>query len=517
MLAFPGDDSGATHSRPATSAAMTVSNTTSPFTLLRRVSDWPYELGEPEWRLLDHYVQRFSRTYPTFAEPDNPFLTVLLPLATRNRVVLDSLLALSGVQLWENGSFQMERPMLQLRHSAIQGSMDLLAAVAGADSSRSGPGGALMSLQAQVDACHNAPFIEGGSAAAMDNFVALLATCVLLLLYEKLSGGDQGAAIPHLQFFAALFPTRTLLSLTSLDLPGPSQPDNAGPSYAQTRPWSETLRFLSSLFLYNDLVRSTSSHTPTLSNFYYGDNAMVESLAAHFSPNRSGVTQADTLDAQPDTRRFSLPGIVARCSAGDLSVTDEDIAAWDGRFDWFPSFALVRRTKSQQNDHEPQQRLPTADPFFVLDPLRASLGSFTNPAEFGDEKIISELYRVATTIYRRQCAVHSAEAKAGWPDLNAVGHALATMGNLPTWGVELLRLLPEGSPWESCVLWPIGIVAKELVGMEERQYVLGRLMDLEKRFKIRLYSTVREQLVKVWMSRDAGGGDLDEEENVLCG
>lgn len=61
----------------------------------------PANLTGNESILLDHYIQRFSRTYPTCSEPTNPFLSILLPLAMESSVVLDALLALSGTQSLE--------------------------------------------------------------------------------------------------------------------------------------------------------------------------------------------------------------------------------------------------------------------------------------------------------------------------------------------------------------------------------------------------------------------------------
>ncbi|KAM0198943.1 hypothetical protein ACHAPI_003387 [Fusarium lateritium] len=471
---------------------------TQPASLLRRVSDWPFELSEPEWRLLDHYVQRFSRTYPTFSAPDNPFLSIFLPLATRNRVVLDSLLALSGVQLWEDGAFTMERSMLQLRQSAIQGSIGLLAAVAG-----DGPS---LPIHEQINILQKAPFAND-NGVAMDNFVALLANCVLLLLYEKLSGGDQGAATPHLQFFASLFPTRTLVTLMSLDSPAQTEP-----SLARAKPWSEALRFLCSLFLYNDLVRSVSNQTPTLSTFYY-ENDGAASTPMPFDIDPFALDQAQLLEHLLGAQRTSLPNMMARCSVGDVTITEEDIGMWDGRLDWFPSFALVRGT-TDETRHDPTDfGLPVADPFIGSEPIFATLSSFTDTSKFGDEKVMSELYRVAAVIHMRQMR----PATYGSPDSsNKPTSAQSRMGNLPTWGIELMRLLPESSPWQSCVLWPIGIIARELYRVEEQQFIVEKLLRLEKRFKIKLYRTVRERLVKIWTEKD-WHMRKNQTESLLCG
>lgn len=464
--------------------------------IIRTPAIWPRSLSEPEWRLLDHYVQRFSRTYPAFSTPENPFLSVLLPLAQRNSVLLDALLALSGVQLWEAGSFHLERPMLQLRHSAIQGSVKLLAAITSSeDNQKPNPGS---SLRLHIEACRKLPFATSlGRSLASDNFVSLLATCAMLLLYEKLSGGDQGHATPHLQFFAALFPTHTLIALSSGKDDETSQSSPAGH-------WSGALRFLSSLFLYNDLVHSISSQSPTFSTFYYDGNGPPDS-------SMPAAYAAHPLAHQPIVQsRFELPRLMARCSAGDTSVTGADIAAWNGRLDWFPSFAL--EGDRSRLPEVTGSALPIASAVFVSEPLFARLGSFIDTSLFDDNKIISELYRIAAEIYRRQCSL----AAPGGGDCQA--DSFSRMGNLPVWGAQLFRLLPADSSWESSVLWPVGIVARELEYQEDRDFVLRWLTSLEQKFKIRLYHTVRSQLLVYWSNRDWGlDAATRENEGVLCG
>ena len=48
-----------------------------------------------------NYVTRTANTVSTLQDADNPFITILLPLAEYNSLVLDSLLALSAAHLWK--------------------------------------------------------------------------------------------------------------------------------------------------------------------------------------------------------------------------------------------------------------------------------------------------------------------------------------------------------------------------------------------------------------------------------
>ncbi|KAJ3536643.1 hypothetical protein NM208_g6637 [Fusarium decemcellulare] len=423
---------------------------------LGNISEWPFELDPMESHMLDHYIQHFSRTYPSFAGPTNPFLRVFVPLSMQSRVVLDAVLALSCVQSWENGGFALERPMLFFRYKALRGSRELIERVI----AKSGIEQELRSTSGPEEAIQ----IVATRAANLDNddIIHLLATCVLLILYEKLSGESQENGTAHLRFFSRLFPAQLFLAIANQD-----SLDNS------KSPWSEAIAFLSSLFLYNDLVRSTSLRTSTLSDFYLG------------------VT-----GSEPKLGRFDFPRIVARISAGDLTVTDAEIADWDGRLDWFPSFSLHPPERN-----EPCERLPVADAAFVLNPYFQQLENFAHPEAWNEHGIVSELYRVAATVYRKQRVLNNCLSLGESPP--ALDEEL-DMGNLPSWGVQLLRLLPSVSSYDNTLLWPIAIVAKEVGGEEEREYILTKVKSLEQRFKMKHFGVVREHLSTFWMMRDEG-------------
>lgn len=452
--------------------------------ILRRISDWPFDLDQIEYQLLSHYAQRFSRIYPAFAGPTNPFLQVFLPLSMQSRPVLDALLALSSVSSWENGSFTMQHYMLKLRHQALRGCKELIEQIMSKPDAQdlfkqtSSVGHTL-----QIMACK----ASGGGGT---DVVHLLATCGLLLLYEKLSGESEENGTTHLQFFARLFPMRGLLPLT----------DEAAKDIGESQ-WNQAIQFLSSLFLYNDLVRSTSFRTPTLSNFYLEEVTF-----------QSSCEGPELQVAQPrhSKGRFEFPSLIARLSGGDLSVTDLDIASWDGRLDWFPSFALLPPERV-----EPHERLPTADPGFTSNLYFRNLGEFTAPASWTERVIISELYRIAATIYRRQCILSAqvGEARNEYP---ITSYQATNMGNLPVWATQLIDVLPSDSPFQNTLLWPIAIVAKELTESHERSAIVEKLVLLEKRFKMKHFNVVKEHLESCWLMRDLGL-TYQEDRAVLFG
>lgn len=451
---------------------------------LRRISEWPYDLDQTEYQLLSHYAQRFSRIYPAFAGPTNPFLQIFLPLSMQSRPVLDALLALSSVSSWENGTFTMQRYMLKLRHQALKGCNDLITQVMAKPDAQdqlqrtSSVGDALQVMARQA------------SGSGGNDVVHLLATCGLLLLYEKLSGESEENGTTHLQFFARLFPVRNLLPLTN------QEANDIGENQ-----WNQAVQFLSSLFLYNDLVRSTSFRTPTLSNFYLED-----------TPLQTSFDGLDLQEVQPrqSIGRFEFPNLIARLSGGDLSVNDADIAAWDGRLDWFPSFALVPPDKV-----EPHERLPISDLGCTSNPFFKQLGEFTTPTNWPQRVVISELYRIAATVYRRQC-ISRVQLEAASSGFTMPDYGDTDMGNLPVWAIQLIEVLPEDSPFQNTLLWPVAIVAKELTEKYERESIVQRLVSLEKRFKMKHFSVVREHLLRCWVMRDQGLV-YQEDQPVLFG
>lgn len=271
---------------------------------LFRASGWFPSLTTEESILLDHYIQRFSRTYPTCQGPSNPFLSTLLPYALQNKVVLDALLALSGAQHWESDGMTMEKATLQLRHRALRGCQTLL-----------------NQPNMKVYMERRTQQQTFGHLVAASEVLPLIACCALLLLYEKLVGNGKSNWMPHLSFLATVF----------RHLPLIKQYRSLG-AISQRSEQNEIFEFLYNLFLYNDLVHSTATGTTTLSDYY-----LTSILSACFPSDASM------------TNRYYYPYLVAQIAAANASITEADIDAWDGRLDWLPSFSSVSWARPDSN------------------------------------------------------------------------------------------------------------------------------------------------------------------------
>lgn len=185
------------------------------------------DLNDMEVFLLDHYIHRFSRTYPAFPGPDNPFLSVFVPLATCSKLVLHSLLALSGIQGLDHSNIETQATTLRVRQRALGDCRRLLARSAAVSPQR--------------------------PLASMDesDLLYLLAGCMLLLLYEKLTGEGQANWEPHFQFIKEVvtyYQSRFM--------------ENSSSGMA------DTFCFLASLFAYHDLLRAMQLKTTVYSTFY---------------------------------------------------------------------------------------------------------------------------------------------------------------------------------------------------------------------------------------------------------
>lgn len=393
----------------------------------------------------------------------------------RYRAVLDAVLALGGVQNWEDGVFLSEDKILKFREDALQACSGLAATLTTNEQ-----------FIGNVDAATPIDNTVVGSNSHDVNsgdIFCLLATSVLLMLYEKLTGEGTKAGSPHLNFLARMFPFHLVHRITHLC-----------PSSTLKSPWGEEMQFLLHSFLYNDLVWSKSSRLPTLSDFYLRTETKRIEIPATKTQQRETSNIAD---------RFVYPNLITRMSIGDDTVTDADIASWDGTLHWFPSFSLTSSCELQEH-----LSIPVDKPAWVYDHHYHEISNFLGPLAWSDRVITAELYRVTAAIYRRRCSVRwkSYHVQGMADEVSQENCSELELGNLVSWAIQLLEHLPNGSPFENAILWPIGIVAAELLAhdIEARCSITGRLQRMEQRFKMRIFHHVRLSLEASWAMRDRG-------------
>ena len=396
------------------------------------VTQFPRPLNATESRFLEHYVLRFSRTYPTCSQSSNPFLTVLLPLAMRSNVVFDSVLALSGATRHRTGQNELERDTLRFRASALQGCGRLVDEIGHACEGDDGK-----------FSQHGSSATRTQKAARDEKLLHLLASVVLFVLFEKVTGDTSW--LPHMTFINELFDRYLQPILAENTFSGDVL---------------ETVSFLHQLFLYNDLVKSTSTYTAPLSGFY---------VAKHLNIGSGRSSSVMDVETQV-TARYYFPNLISRISLSDPTVTEDEIDAWGGDMNWLPSFALETNS------------------------LRDSSSV--------DLDILSELYRTTAKVYRSR--VFENRGIRTMPP-----HATETpmdMTQLASIAVGQITMMPEGSPYETALLWPIGIATKELVASQqtERDIVITCLQSMERRFQMRHFQRAQDFLRAHWQQKDAG-------------
>jgi hypothetical protein len=319
------------------------------------------------------------------------------------------------------------------------------------------------------------------SNTSENDIIFPLATCILILLYEKLVGDGQANWMPHLKFLARIFDH--ILCVRT---------DMMSALTARQSPQYVAFRFLHTLFLYNDLVQSTARGMPTLSGFYlqvgrhtlFTSDDLVAECVSSLLPTQS----EETLQGG----RFHYPHLIARISAGDEVITDAEVRAWDGRIDWLPSFSLT--TSSGSTPHS------FTGPTLAMAPLDET---YDHPATAStddqEQCLISQLYRTSARVYLIQATRQ--RCKQG----TEANHTLdaAYLASQATYQISKLR---EGSVFENALLWPISIVSGELTNdhIAEREYILYRLQALEKRFHMKHFARMQEVLKSEWIRRDEG-------------
>ena len=427
--------------------------------------------------LLNHYIQRFSRTYPTCCDPTNPFLSILLPLAMEHRAVLNAVLALSGAQFGPDHDLAITGVVLKLRHRALEGCRNLLA-----------------KSEAIFDPNAQQPVRDSRGTLGEESILFTLACCVCLLLYEKIVGDGKANWMPHLAFLAGLF--------DRLENPANRKTLESVLRGNQQR---RAFRFLHNIFLYNDLVQSTATGASTLSKYYLRISRLGGSSDVSFPVNAVYPMSSEESGNMHRQGRFYFPYLIAQISSGNETVSDACIDSWDGRLDWLPSFSITIGLSDS-----------FVSPSIPSENISMQGGDACPAAEIkdSDEKsLVSTTYRCAAKVYLRQIACRRQEHRIT-PQLEL------DMANLACHATLLISQLSEGSSFENTLLWPISIIGPELLAVHaaERYGLLCRLQKLERRFQMKHFERIQEVLLKRWNKIDSlGPGENIQDDVFLFG
>ncbi|OAL20811.1 hypothetical protein AYO22_08439 [Fonsecaea multimorphosa] len=420
--------------------------------------------------LWDQYLNRFCRTFPSYAGPQNPFLSVLVPMALQSNMLFEALIAMSGAQTWGSASLELREETLEAKHNALKACRELLNGPTCSHISRS---------RTERDAIGSVAVSSGSStngSITMDTqLIVLLATVTMLLLYEKFTGEGEKNWKPHLNFINHVF------ALT--DIPRGSNKFNIA------------MCFLHGLFTYNDLVGSTSLRSAPLSTFYvqaceadptYGSSHATSIPSPH--PPLGSVDRQNWLTCSDrGGRRFGayqFPSMIARISSGDTSLSMTDIIQWDGRMDWFPSFCLKDNESCYLANRESHEEAS-----IIVELYRKTAMIYYEQRLLRDHQQIT----LSTTPLRR--TAQRGHGKGGESDLPYSQHIRA---------IELIKLIPAHSPYENSLLWPISIIAPDLQyhHTAERQYLFKKLEWLERRFQMKQFHCMRQFLRDFWTRAD---------------
>ena len=405
----------------------------------RPLSSWPVQLTSMQSLLLEHYIERFSGSYTTCSGPENPFITVLLPLAMRNETVLKSLLALGGTQHWDTQDQQIEHEALWARQQTLEGCRKMI---------------------------KNLEVTDGTSASSnrmvtadQEDMVLLLTSCQMLLVFEKMSGEGRSNWKPHLDFMAELL--RRHLNL----------------EYSFSHQIWEAFQFIRRCFSYSDLVAAIVQDVEPLSDLYLQPLRLPVLVTTSAS---SSNVEVPLHRSNVVLSRDYFPSLIARISSGDRSVTKADISKWDGRLDWLPSFSL---TSISQFRNEYADR-----PHASLHPAQGLSYDSTNLDGHDEEHLIAEIYRAAADIYRQR-KLYDSESLLS----TSSTEAMALVQMLPRDSQFESTL-----PWPIGII-ARELTADQVV---ERVQCLERLRLLEQRFRFKFLRRSQETIVKYWQQID---------------
>ncbi|KIX08885.1 uncharacterized protein Z518_03542 [Rhinocladiella mackenziei CBS 650.93] len=356
------------------------------------------------------------------------------------------MLALAGLQEQSSDNWNIGAEIWRLRKQALQGCVEI--------STQASSQWQNDMLQSREIRGYNFSFPGAMLVLDEDDKLCLTTTAILIILFAKLSGQAYDSIRPYLDFAQEYFAfEETFGSYTDIA----SRP----PIYV----------FLRSLFTYNRLLASIGSRQP------------ISTGHDSFEHSANGPS--------PPTQNFLA--LLSRISNRVEDVSSIEIDRWAGDLDFIPSFSTTtKESRGQPSISSPRQQNLSDDSFASLD------------EEWEQEVVVRELYRAAGKIYffqqlRDRPKLSDTLTTRAFPPF--VAHE--EIGRLTGSAISLLKRLPDSSPFNSALLFPLGIIAPELRATKARRYTLAKLRLLQDTLHFDHFQIFGNDLVGRWAQTDA--------------
>lgn len=413
-----------------------------------------HDLSSPiELHLWDYYINRFARTYPTYRDDDNPFLTCLIPVAFKFRPVKCAMLAIAGSQNKQSKTSHLRRAISRFTKEAITECLHISRRAGGhLLSSSDFP---LTTETAEVDFGFPGDMLL---LASMDK-ICLVTTAVLLVLLAKLSGDSCSSLQKHLQFAEAYF----------------SFEDNYG--YENQ---GHLHVFLRSLFNYNQLLALIANPTPDATPYH-------SNQALQFGIGTPLVRQ-------------NYSTLLHRISSAVQDVSLSELDSWDGDLDFIPSLSTSNTTDTTALRPAGLVQNPSSSSPCMYDGIPNSAGQLA---------LLRELYRTVGQVYffqqlRDRQGLPNTLTTYAFPPF--IAHE--NIEKLVTLAVNILQRFPEASSYNSALLMPLGLIAPELRSDYAQGVVLERLDLLQNEFHFEHFGMIRQDFLEDWASIQPTRNDM---------
>jgi hypothetical protein len=370
------------------------------------------------------------------SDPENPFLACLVPVALHSEPVRCALLALAGLSAGPRNLPWLQQEVVDLQSRALEESRTLYLWALNLDAQQ-------LSRDFNVFNSPEVMFVLNDT----DN-LCLVTTAVLLALLGKLSGQEYNRLRSYLQFGQHYLKHKSAADPTSFRL--------------TTTPIQD---FLLSLITYNCLLADIGE-----THSFCGINGTFQSMPA----------------LSPSHFRTNFEALLWRVGNDVENVSLADFSVWSGDFGFLPSCS----TKPAAF------QAPCAD---VRPYLPCSDGARLHVDRVNETFAVQEIYRISSQVYffrqlRDRIGLAESITTRAYPPFIAQ----ARIRKLAHYAIDLIRILPENSRFNSTLLLPLGLVAPELTSKKAQTFVLQKLALLERLFSFDVFLVFSKDLVKYW-------------------